>query len=63
VQLGATILHETVLWVAVSGDRVTAIRTGERIIASDEVVLATSPWVAIHKSWLGIDLAVQPVKG
>ena len=63
LQLGATILHETVLGVAVSGERVTAIRTGRGIVACDEVVLATGPWVADTKSWLGIDLAVEPVKG
>jgi len=27
------------------------------------VVLATGPWVAEAKDWLGLDLAVEPVKG
>jgi glycine oxidase len=63
VQLGVTILHSPALGVVVSGDSVTGIKTPEGIVSCDEVVLATGPWVAETKSWLGINLAVEPVKG
>jgi glycine oxidase len=63
VQIGASILHETALGVVASGSNVTGIQTGQGIIACDELVLATGPWVAETKSWLGIDLPVEPVKG
>ncbi len=62
-QLGATILHEAALGAAVSGERVTGIRTGQGVIACDEVVLATGPWVADTEAWLGIMVPVEPVKG
>ncbi len=63
VQLGATILNETALGIEASGERVTGIRTGQGIIVCDELILATGPWVADTRAWLGIDLAVEPVKG
>jgi glycine oxidase len=63
VQLGAKILHETALGVATCGERVTGIKTGQGVIPCDEIILATGPWVADTRSWLGIDLAVEPVKG
>jgi glycine oxidase len=62
-QLGAAILHETVLGIVASGQRVTGIRTGQGVIACDEVILATGPWVGDLRSWLGIELPVEPVKG
>jgi glycine oxidase len=63
LQLGATVLHETVLGLPASGRRVTGVHTGQGIIACDEVILATGPWVTDTRSWLGIELAVAPVKG
>lgn len=63
LQLGATIIHDTVTGVAASGERVTGVQCGKDVLACDEIVLATGPWVADTKSWLGIDLAVEPVKG
>ena len=63
VKLGATILHETALGLAVSSSRVSGVNTNERTVACDEVVFATGPWVEDTKRWLGIDLAVEPVKG
>jgi glycine oxidase len=63
VQLGVKILHRQALGVVVSGDRVTGIKTAEGILSCDEVVLATGPWVADTNSWLGTNLAVEPVKG
>ncbi len=62
-QLGASILCDTVLGVEASGDRVTGIRTGKGPSACDDIILATGPWVADTRSWLGIDLAVEPIKG
>lgn len=63
VQLGAAIVHETALGVAASGQRVAGIQTGRGVIACDDVVLATGPWVADAEAWLGIHVPVEPVKG
>jgi glycine oxidase len=63
MQLGATIVYGSALGVVVSGERVTGIQTGQGVIVCDEVVLATGPWVTDTKSWLGINLAVEPIKG
>lgn len=62
-QLGATILRDTATGVTVAGERVTGIQTTGGRIACDEVIFATGPWVADLRSWLGIDLPVEPVKG
>lgn len=61
--LGAAILFQTASGIAMRGERVTGIRTEQGVIACDDVVLATGPWVAEIKEWLGIDVAVEPVKG
>lgn len=63
VRLGATILCEPALGAIASGERVTGIQTRQGVIACDEVVLATGPWVADTKSWLGVNVPVQPFKG
>jgi glycine oxidase len=63
VQLGARIIQEAALGVAASAGRATGIQTSHGIFACDDIVLATGPWVAETKSWLGIDLPVEPVKG
>jgi glycine oxidase len=63
VRLGASILHQRAVGVAVSRDRVTGIQTGAGMIECDQVVFATGPWVADLRSWIGVDLAVEPVKG
>jgi len=62
-RLGASIIHQTAVGVSFSGDRVTGIQTGAGMIACDQVVFATGPWVADLRSWIGVDLAVEPVKG
>jgi glycine oxidase len=43
--------------------RVEAVRTEAGELACDTLVLATGPWVEGARDWLGIDLAVEPVKG
>jgi glycine oxidase len=63
VGFGATIRHETVLDVVVSGARVSGIRTAPGVVPCDDVVFATGPWIAGIKSWLGIEVAIEPVKG
>jgi glycine oxidase len=60
---GGRIVHERVVRVAVSSERVTGVQTDGRVFPCDEVVFATGPWVADLRSWLGVDLAVAPVKG
>ena len=61
--LGATILHEAVTGVVTANELVTHVRTSQRLVACDELVLATGPWVAETQLWLGIALPVEPVKG
>ena len=63
VQLGVKVLHTAALGVVTSGDNVTGIKATEGVLYCDEVVLATGPWIADTKSWLGINLEVEPVKG
>jgi glycine/D-amino acid oxidase-like deaminating enzyme len=63
VRLGASILHQRAIGIAISRDRVTGIQTDAGTIACDQVVFATGPWVADLHSWLGVDLAIEPVKG
>jgi glycine oxidase len=48
--------HESKRWVR-------AVRTESGELACDSLVLATGPWVAETRSWLGIELPVEPVKG
>ena len=62
-KLGALLLHAAAFGVVASGQRVTGIQTTREVVACDDVVFATGPWVADTRSWLGIDLAVEPVKG
>jgi len=63
IKLGATVLHDTVSGVAACGQRVTGVRTAKGAVACDDLILATGPWVSDTESWLGISLAVEPVKG
>jgi glycine oxidase len=62
-RLGCSILCEEVLGITTCGERVTGVNTRHRIVPCDELVLATGPWVAAAKSWLGIDVPVEPLKG
>ena len=63
VRFNAAILRGEVSGVVTSGAKVTGLRTGGGILPCDDVVFATGPWIAGVKSWLGIDVAVEPVKG
>jgi glycine/D-amino acid oxidase-like deaminating enzyme len=47
----------------ISGEFVIGVQTDEDVIDCDEFILATGPRVADTKSWLGIDVAVEPAKG
>lgn len=61
---GATRVHAAVQGLRHDGRRAVAavrIETGEH--ACDALVLATGPWVAETRTWLGVELAVEPVKG
>lgn len=62
-RLGATHVHDIVIGIVASGGRATGVRVGGGIIECDEVVFATGPWVAELKSWLGVEVRVEPVKG
>jgi glycine/D-amino acid oxidase-like deaminating enzyme len=62
-RFGASILQATVLGIAASGAKATAVRTDHGLIACDEVIFATGPWIADTESWLGIEVAVEPAKG
>jgi glycine oxidase len=62
-RLGAAIRLVPVLGVVTSGGYVTGVQTNEAMIACDEIVLATGPWIADTKSWLDVDVAVEPAKG
>jgi glycine/D-amino acid oxidase-like deaminating enzyme len=61
---GAALVHATVRALRHDGRRaVVAVRTESGEHACDALVLATGPWVAETRAWLGVELAVEPVKG
>lgn len=62
-RLGCTIVQEAATGVETRADRVTGVCTSRGVIACDAVVLATGPWIAETKAWLGIDVPVAPLKG
>lgn len=60
---GATLLRNKVINLEKMDDRVVSVRTPNGTIPCDAVVLATGPWVAETREWLGFQLRVTPVKG
>jgi len=60
---GANIVIALVTGVATLNGRAVSVMTNAGPIACDQLILATGPWVAQIRDWLGIELAVQPVKG
>lgn len=61
--MGCSIVYESVLGVASRGDRAVGVNTANGMIACDDLVLATGPWVAQTTSWLGVAVPVEPLKG
>ncbi|CAK17352.1 glycine oxidase ThiO [Pseudomonas entomophila] len=45
------------------GGRVTGVRTGDGVLAADEVVLSAGAWSGDLLKTLGLELPVEPVKG
>jgi glycine/D-amino acid oxidase-like deaminating enzyme len=62
-KLGAAILRADACGAEVLGDRVVAVRTADRAVPCDELVLATGPWVGEWRDWLGVEIPVRAVKG
>jgi len=62
-KLGARIVHDTVLGVSTAGEQVLGVETCTGVIACDEAVFATGPWVAELGRWLGVEPSVRPMKG
>jgi glycine oxidase len=62
-RLGARIVTAAACGVETRGGRVTGLATSQGVITCDDLVLATGPFVAEANSWLGIDVAVAPLKG
>ena len=62
---GATFVRDLAIGVEQdgSGHAVRAVRTRSHEHACDALVLATGPWIAETREWLGVDLPVEPVKG
>jgi len=61
--LGATIIEEAVTGVVTATELATHVQTSQRLVACDDLVLATGPWVAETRLWLDVDVRVEPVKG
>jgi len=59
----AKIVIGSVTGIVTRHERAVIVKTTSGPIACDELVLATGPWVAETRNWLGIDVAVAPVKG
>ncbi|HEX4215368.1 MAG TPA: glycine oxidase ThiO [Candidatus Dormibacteraeota bacterium] len=49
--------------LVVRGDRIRGVRTAERVIEADLVVLAAGPWSPILTSPLGVPIDLQPNRG
>ena len=62
-RLGAEIVHGRVDKLETASGRVTGVRVAGGGIACDAIVLATGPWVAETRTWLGMSLPVELVKG
>jgi glycine oxidase len=62
-KLGAAIVRDNALGLVAAGGSVTGVTTAAGVIGCDEIVLATGPWVTQLRSWLGIEVEVEPVKG
>jgi glycine oxidase len=60
---GAASLPSRLVGVRREPRHVRAVYTESGELQCDALVLATGPWVAETRSWLGIDLPVEPVKG
>ena len=62
-ELGAEIVLRTpVLSVEVSGDRVSAVVTGDGRVETERVVVAAGPWSKRELAKVGIDLPLVPVR-
>ena len=60
---GVELIRATVTGIAADKQVVAALHTTSGDYPCDALVLATGPWVAETRAWLGIDLPVAPVKG
>jgi glycine oxidase len=63
VELGARIAHGEVRDLRHRGRRVTGVVSDSGTVECDGVVIAPGAWCAAPARWLGIKLAVEPVKG
>lgn len=60
---GATIIQARVQGLTHRHGTVTTVHTNAGEVVCDALILATGPWVAETTDWLGLDLAVEPIKG
>jgi glycine oxidase len=62
---GAMLVRESAIGVRQDGASraVRAVRTRSADHRCDALVLATGPWIAETRDWLGVDVPVEPVKG
>ncbi len=62
-RLGTKFMFASVTGIVTRNDCAVTVQTSGGPISCDELVLATGPWVAEINNWLGIGVAVEPVKG
>lgn len=60
---GAALVRASATGVASHDGTASAVHTASGDYACDALVLATGPWVAETRAWLGVDLPVAPIKG
>jgi glycine oxidase len=60
---GAEFVHASATEVTAHDGTVSAAHTESGEYACDALVLATGPWVAESRAWIGVDVPVAPVKG
>lgn len=60
---GATIRHASVSGLEFNAKGVVAVRAGSHSIHTETVVLAMGPWTGEAADWLGVPVAISPLKG
>ena len=61
--LGARIVHGAARGLRSADGRVTGVVLDAHTLPCDAVVIAPGPWGEQASAWLGIELAIEPVKG
>jgi len=62
-RLGVTVRHGRVIGLRKDGGRVTGVVLEREVLSCATAVLALGPWSAEASEWIGVPIAVRPLKG